>query len=139
MIKDDCIFCKLANGVFPTNMIYEDEDFAVILDAAPAAKGHALIIPKQHSDNLYELPDETAAKLMPLAKKIALAEKKVLNCDGVNVLQNNELAAGQSVFHLHVHVIPRKAKDNMGLLWKPGKPKDEEQKEICKTLAEALQ
>ena len=71
MIKDDCIFCKLANGVFPTNMIYEDEDFAVILDAAPAAKGHALIIPKQHSDNLYELPDETAAKLMPLAKKIS--------------------------------------------------------------------
>ena len=138
MIKDDCIFCKLANGVFPTNMIYEDEDFAVILDAAPAAIGHALIIPKQHSDNLYELPEETAAKVMPLAKKIALAQKQALDCDGVNVLQNNELAAGQSVFHFHVHVIPRKTKDNMGLLWKPGKPKDEEQIEICKALNAAL-
>ena len=73
MIKDDCIFCKLANGVFPTNKIYEDDDFTVILDASPANKGHALILPKQHADNLFELSDETAAKVMPLAKKIAAA------------------------------------------------------------------
>ena len=107
MTKDDCIFCKLANGVFATNMIYEDADFAVILDAAPAARGHALIIPKQHSDNLYELPEETAAKALPLAKKIAIAMKDTFHCDGVNVLQNNELAAGQTVFHFHTHIIPR--------------------------------
>ena len=138
MTKDDCIFCKLANGVFPTNMIYEDDDFAVILDAAPAARGHALIIPKQHSDNLYELPDETAAKVMPLARKIASAMKKTFNCDGVNVLQNNELAAGQTVFHFHTHVIPRFKGDKLGLTWKQGKPTDAEQAETCALLKEAL-
>lgn len=139
MIKDDCIFCKLANGVFPTNKIYEDDDFTVILDAAPAAKGHALILPKQHADNLYELSDETAAKVLPVAKKIAVAMKKTFNCDGVNVQQNNEAAAGQSVFHFHVHVIPRFKKDGISLLWKPGKPSDEEQAETCKLLRDALQ
>ena len=138
MTKDDCIFCKLANGVFPTNMIYEDDDFAVILDAAPAARGHALIIPKQHSDNLYELPDETAAKVMPLARKIASTMKKTFNCDGVNVLQNNELAAGQTVFHFHTHVIPRFNGDKLGLTWKQGKPTDAEQAETCALLKEAL-
>ena len=138
MIKDDCIFCKLANGVFPTNKIYEDEDFTVILDAAPASRGHALILPKQHSDNLYELPDETAARVLPVAKKVAAAMKQALGCDGVNIVQNNELAAGQTVFHFHVHVIPRKTKDGVGLLWKPGNPTEDDQKETCQLLAEQL-
>ena len=70
MKKDDCIFCKLANGIIPTNSIYEDEDFNVILDMAPAAKGHALILPKEHADNLYELPEETAAKVLELTDRI---------------------------------------------------------------------
>ena len=108
-MKDDCIFCKLANGVIPTNMIYEDDDFAVIMDAAPVSRGHALIIPKEHADNLFELPDETGAKLIPLAKKLALKMKDTLGCDGLNVLQNNGLTAGQSVFHFHMHLIPRYA------------------------------
>ncbi len=107
MKKDDCIFCKLANGDIPTNMIYQDDDFAVIMDAAPVSKGHALILPREHADNLYELPDETASKLMPLAKKIASRMKERLNCDGLNILQNNGETAGQSVFHFHMHVIPR--------------------------------
>lgn len=106
-MKDDCIFCKLANGVFPTNMIYEDDDFAVIMDANPVSRGHALILPKEHADNLYELPDETAAKLIPLAKKLATNMKEKLGCDGLNVLQNNGETAGQSVFHFHMHLIPR--------------------------------
>lgn len=138
MIKDDCIFCKLANGVFPTNKIYEDDDFTVILDAAPASRGHALILPKQHCDNLYVLPDEIGAKVMPVAKKVASAMKKALSCDGVNVVQNNEPAAGQTVFHFHVHVIPRMEKDHMGLVWKPGKPTDAEQAETCRILSEAM-
>ena len=138
MVKEDCIFCKLANGVFPTNMIYEDDDFAVILDAAPAARGHALIIPKQHSDNLYELPEETGARVMPLAKKIAVAMKETFHCDGVNVQQNNELAAGQTVFHFHTHIIPRFKDDKIALIWKPGKPSDEEQAETCQLLKKAL-
>ena len=78
MMKDDCIFCKLANGVFPTRSIYEDENFNVILDVAPATKGHALILPKQHADNLFELPEETAGKAFMLAKKMAQKMKEEL-------------------------------------------------------------
>jgi len=126
MTKDDCIYCKLANGVFPTNSIYEDENFNVILDVSPANRGHALILPKQHFDNIFEIDDETASKIMPLAKKIATAVKKVTGCDGVNVQQNNGTAAGQSVFHLHVHIIPRFDDDKFKLVWDPKSFSDEE-------------
>ena len=126
MIKDDCIFCKLANGVFPTNSIYEDDDFNAILDASPANRGHALILPKQHFDNLHTADDEVLAKVMPLAKKIAAAIKQVTGCDGVNIIQNNGPAAGQTVFHLHVHIIPRFDDDKFKLVWDPKSFSDEE-------------
>ena len=115
---DNCIFCKLANGDIPTNSIYEDEDFKVILDADPVSRGHALILPKQHYANLYELGDEEAAKIMPLAKKLAKKMTDVLGADGFNILQNNGEVAGQSVFHYHLHLIPRfkDAPNNQGLL-----------------------
>ena len=130
MKKDDCIFCKLANGIILTNSIYEDDDFKVILDASPAAKGHALILPKEHFDNLYETDDAVAEKILPLAKKIAKQMKEKLHCDGVNVLQNNEVAAGQTVFHLHVHLIPRTTGDDAILEWNHLELSDEEMKEI---------
>ena len=117
MIKDDCIFCKLANGVFPTNKIYEDDDFTVILDISPANLGHSLIIPKQHYDNLFELEDELAAKVMPLAKRIAAVIKEELGADGINTVQNNGIAAGQTVYHFHTHIIPRYDNDGVGLGW----------------------
>ncbi len=107
MKDSDCIFCKLANGDIPTNVIYEDDDFTVILDASPATKGHALILPKEHYANIYELPDDVAAKVMPLAKKLAAHMTDVLHCDGFNIVQNNGEVAGQTVFHFHVHLIPR--------------------------------
>ena len=135
MIKDDCIFCKLANGVFPTNKIYEDDDFTVILDAAPASRGHALILPKQHFDNLYVSDDEILAKLLPVAKKVANAMKKTFNCDGVNIVQNNEPAAGQTVFHLHVHAIPRFNDDNVGIGWPQNETDAYEQVKIASSLA----
>ena len=138
MIKDDCIFCKLANGVFPTNKIYEDDDFTVILDASPANKGHALILPKQHFDNLFEIEDEVSAKVLPVAKKVASALKEELGCDGINVVQNNGPAAGQTVFHFHVHVIPRYDSDNFDIGWPQGKPDDAEQAELASKLAERL-
>lgn len=118
MKKDDCIFCKLANGSIPTNTIYEDDMFAVILDAEPVSRGHALIIPKEHYDNLFELGDEEAERLVPLAKKIATKIKDYLRCDGFNLLQNNGETAGQSVFHFHMHLIPRykNAPNNSALL-----------------------
>lgn len=103
----DCIFCKLANGVLDTNTLYEDEDFRVIFDLSPATEGHVLIIPKEHYANIFELPEELASKVYVLAKKIAAALKEVTGCNGVNILQNNGEAAGQTVFHFHMHVIPR--------------------------------
>lgn len=125
-MKDDCIFCKLANGVIPTNSIYEDENFKVILDMGPATKGHALILPKEHADNLYELPDETAAKILPLAKKLALSMREKLHTDGLNVVQNNGEVAGQTVMHYHLHLIPRYQNDGQRILWKPTSPSAEE-------------
>ena len=122
MIKNDCIFCMIANGDLPTNTIYEDEDFRVIFDASPATLGHALILPKVHVANVYEIPDELQAKAYILAKKVAAALTEVFKADGVNILQNNNPAAGQSVFHFHIHVIPRKEGDGAMMSWKPGEP-----------------
>lgn len=138
MIKDDCIFCKLANGVFPTNKVYEDEDFTVILDASPANKGHSLILPKQHADNIYELSDETAAKVLPLAKKIAAAIIQATGCDGINIIQNNGTAAGQTVFHFHTHIIPRFDNDGVGVGWRQLTPDNEEQAKLADEIAQKL-
>ncbi len=136
MKKDDCIFCKLANGIIPTNSIYEDEDFNVILDAAPATKGHALILPKEHADNIYELPEETAAKVLVLAKKLATKMTEKLGCDGFNIVQNNGTVAGQTVFHFHMHLIPRYNDDGQKIAWEPQNVEAEELKNIKDILAE---
>lgn len=119
-------FCKLANGVFQTNSIYEDDKFNVILDLGPATRGHALILPKEHADNLYELPDETAAAAMILAKKLAKKMVDKLGADGLNVVQNNGEAAGQTVMHYHLHLIPRYKNDGQHILWEPTSPSSEE-------------
>ena len=97
MKKEDCIFCKIANGEIPSKTLYEDEDFRVILDLGPATRGHALILPKEHAANLYELPDETAAKAMILAKKMGARMVEKLHADGLNLVQNNGETAGQTV------------------------------------------
>ena len=93
----DCIFCKIANGEIPSASIYEDEDFNVILDLGPAKKGHALILTKKHYADLFELPEEEAKKAIVLAKKLLPAIKKGLNCDGIQLVQNNGAAAGQTL------------------------------------------
>ena len=129
-MKDDCIFCKLANGVCPTNSIYEDDDFNVILDLGPATKGHALILPKEHYANIYELPEEKAGKVMILAKKLATKMTERLGADGFNLVQNNGTCAGQTVFHFHVHLIPRYENDGQNMLWNPTSPSAEELVEI---------
>lgn len=116
-VDKECIFCKLAGGEIPTNAIYEDEDFKVIMDASPASKGHCIILPKTHARNLMELPDEYCSKIMLVAKKCSSVLMRVLHCDGINVLQNNGEAAGQTVFHLHVHLIPRYENDTVQIKW----------------------
>lgn len=127
---ENCIFCKIANGEIPAATLYEDEEFRVILDLGPASKGHALILPKIHAANIYELPDELAAKAMILAKKMATVMTEALHCDGFNVVQNNGETAGQTVFHFHMHLIPRYKNDGVGLTWVPGTLTDEDKEEI---------
>ena len=131
MKDDNCIFCKLANGDIPTNTIYEDEYFRVILDNSPATKGHALILPKQHYANMFEIDDEILGKAAKLAKKVITHEKEVLGCDGYNVLQNNGEVAGQTVFHFHMHLIPRYTGDQAIKEWDHQEYSDEEMKRIC--------
>ena len=127
---NDCIFCKIANGEIPSATLYEDADFRVILDLGPATKGHALILPKAHYADLTEIPEELAGKATGVAKKIVTAMKAALPCDGYNVVQNNGECAGQTVFHYHVHLIPRYKDDHAGIGWKPGELTDEVKNEI---------
>lgn len=136
MKKEDCIFCKIANGEIPSETLYEDGQFRVILDLGPAAKGHALVLPKEHADNLYELPDETVSAAFILAKKMAVKMKNKLQCDGFNVMQNNEPAAGQTVFHFHIHLIPRYTNDGQHIGWKAGHPSQEELEETRSRIAD---
>ena len=130
-MKDtNCIFCKIANGEIPSKTLYEDEDFRVILDLGPASKGHALILPKSHFKDLCDADPEAMAKILPLAGRLGKAMKESLNASGFNVVQNNGASAGQTVFHLHVHVIPRYDGGPEMVAWKPGK---EEAEELAKT------
>ena len=102
----DCIFCKIASGEIPSYTVYEDDQFRVIMDLSPVSPGHMLILPKGHYQDLYELPEELAAAAMRLAKRLAAAMQEALRPDGLNVMQNNGKAAGQTVMHYHLHLIP---------------------------------
>ena len=126
-MKDtNCIFCKIANGEIPSKALYEDDKFRVILDLGPASKGHALILPKEHYADLYELPEETAGEVMKLAKKMAAQMTQRLGCEGFNLVQNNGELAGQTVFHFHMHLIPRYRDDGQKIGWKPQEATQEE-------------
>ena len=116
-MKDNCIFCKIAAGEIPSYTIYEDDDFKAFMDISPASKGHTILIPKQHADNVFDLDETVASKLLPVAARIAKALKAELKCDGLNLLQNNGEAAGQTVFHFHMHLIPRYKVDKVVVKW----------------------
>ncbi len=132
----DCIFCRIIAGEIPSHTIYEDEEFQVILDASPAAKGHALILPKAHYADIYDIEEDVAARAMKLAKKLACHMTEALPCDGFNLVQNNREIAGQTVFHFHMHLIPRykDAKNNDILRWNHENFSPEEMREICDSL-----
>ena len=119
-MQDNCIFCKIIGGEIPAAILYEDEDFMAIMDIFPAAKGHTIIVAKRHVANLFELDDVTAAKALVLARKLANAIQAELNCDGMNLLQNNGEAAGQTIFHFHIHLIPRYHEDKVKMTWTHG-------------------
>ena len=136
MRDKDCIFCKIAAGEIPSRTIYEDEQFRVIMDISPATKGHALILPKEHYANLYEIPEEVAADAMKLAKKMATKMTAALQCDGFNLAQNNGEAAGQTVFHFHMHLLPRYKEDGNQekFAWNHLELSDKEVEEIYRKL-----
>ncbi len=132
---DDCIFCKIANGDIPSATIYEDRNVRVILDIAPAAKGHAIMIPKTHMADIFDADAETISKISAAIPMVASAIKKELGCDGINILQNNGAAAGQTVNHLHIHFIPRYNNDNVKIGWEQGSYADGEAAELAKKIA----
>lgn len=130
-MKDaNCIFCKIANGEISSKTLYEDDNFRVILDLGPATKGHALILPKEHYPNLYELPEELAGEAMKVAKKEMVKMTERLGCEGFNLIQNNGDMAGQTVFHFHMHMIPRYQADGQKIGWKPMEVSQEELEEV---------
>ncbi|WP_408009510.1 HIT family protein [Pseudalkalibacillus sp. A8] len=117
---EDCIFCKIIDGDIPASKVYEDEHVLAFLDISQVTKGHTLVIPKEHHKNLYELPSEAAEKVFSVVPKIANSIKERFQPIGLNLLNNNEEPAGQSVFHYHVHILPRYGDgDGFGAVWNP--------------------
>ena len=105
--KDDCLFCKIVRGDIPSYRVYEDGDFLAFLDRFPRGMGHTLIVPKEHFDDLFDLPPELAGRLLPLAQRLAGRIKEATGCEGLNLVQNNGEASGQEVGHFHLHLVPR--------------------------------
>lgn len=133
---NNCIFCKIANGEVSAETLYEDEKFRVILDQGSATKGHALILPKDHYADLFELPEETAGEVMKLAKRMMIKMRDKLGCEGFNLVQNNGDLAGQTVFHFHLHLIPRYRADRQTIAWKPQEVTPEELAEVRKQIVD---
>ncbi|MGM0826732.1 MAG: HIT family protein [Bacillota bacterium] len=133
----DCIFCKIIDGEIPAMKVYEDEHVLAFLDISQVTKGHTLLIPKVHKENIYELTPDIASHLFSVAPKIAESIKAEFNPVGMNLLSNAGEAAGQSVFHFHMHFIPRYGQgDGFGAVWKTHN--DEYTQEELKSIAEAI-
>ncbi len=138
-MQDNCIFCKIIKGEIPSASLYEDADFKAIMDISPAAKGHVIILSKRHAANLYELDDETASRAILVARKLAKAIAEELQCDGINLLQNNGEAAGQTIFHFHIHLIPRYRGDQVRMTWVHGAYEEGEAAALAATIAGRIQ
>ena len=137
-MKQGCLFCNIAHGVMESATLFENSDFRVILDRFPGAKGHTLILTKEHYENIYELDAETASKMFALATIVAKALKKILHCDGMNILQNNGKIAGQTVNHFHLHLIPRFENDEINISWKTIDFSESELVDIAKQISKEI-
>jgi histidine triad (HIT) family protein len=126
----NCIFCKIIKKEIPSDIVYEDENFIAFLDINPINKGHTLVVPKEHSTNLYDMSDKIAKEIFPLIKKLATAIKKAVGAEGINIGMNNEAAAGQLVMHSHIHIMPRFKGD--GLRHWPGKKLEKDEMQALK-------
>lgn len=121
-MSSDCIFCKIIAGEIPSFRIYEDDDTFAFMDINPANEGHALVIPREHSADVHGISDAAVSSTVVTAKKVAAAIEKTLSPGGINLVQANGPAAAQSVFHFHMHVLPRREGDELKLNWglRPG-------------------
>ena len=133
MADDDCIFCKIVAGEIPAQKLDENEQAIAFMDINPWTRGHALVIPKEHTRNLLDAPREALASTIEMAQQVATRQRDRLDCDGVNLLSSAEPAAWQTVFHYHLHVIPRYEDDPLQL---PGRPMEVEQDELAKVADE---
>ena len=134
-MQNDCLFCKIIAGEIPAHKVYEDGLFLAIMDAFPTTRGHVLILPKTHAQDLYDLPAETAAAILPLAQKLAARIKAAFEPNGLNIIQNNGAAAGQAIFHYHMHLIPRWEGDGAV---RQGKPLQVAPEELAKQAVEMV-
>lgn len=136
----DCIFCKIINNEIPSAKVFENEHVFAFLDLGQVTKGHTLVIPKVHQKNVYELSEDVAQNLFAAVPKVARAIKKQFDPKGLNLLNNNGELAGQSVFHYHLHIIPRYGKgDGFGVVWKTHEYSQEELENIAKTIAKRIE
>jgi histidine triad (HIT) family protein len=132
-MTDDCIFCKIVAGEVPSEIVQEDEHTVAFMDLNPWTRGHALVVPRNHSRNLYDAPEEDLRRASVAAKRLSLTMRDRLRCDGANLLICCEPAAWQTVFHLHIHVIPRYDDDPLQL---PVRPRQAEGEELARVAAE---
>lgn len=133
----DCIFCKIIKKEIPADVIYENENCLAFLDITPINPGHVLLIPKKHYENLYDLPDKELTQLAPIIKKLAIAVKKGVNADGINIGMNNERPAGQLVPHAHFHIMPRFLSDGYRH-WRGAPYKEGESSQIAEKIKNFL-
>ena len=134
---EDCLFCKIIKGEIPCNKIYENDKVFAFLDIAPVNKGHALVIPKEHHKDLLDMPDDILAEVAIISKKVAKAVIEATNADGFNIGKNNGKAAGQVIFHSHMHIIPRFENDGFKH-WPQGKYEEGEAEKILESIKEKL-
>ncbi len=135
---EHCVFCKIVNGQIDSAKVYEDEDTLAFLDINPFTKGHCLVIPKQHSENIFDIDEETLKKVTVVTKHISKKIKNVLRADGIRISQSNGREAGQAIFHFHLHIIPRYKNDGVSMsetiTTHPPKADSEELKKLAETI-----
>jgi histidine triad (HIT) family protein len=128
---EDCIFCKVLAGEIPSERVYEDDHAVAVMDINPWTRGHAVVIPRKHAADVFEIDDDELEHVIVAAKRLATKMRDTLGCDGINLLQSNGRAAWQTIFHLHFHVIPRYDGDPLELPTRPQPAKPEELAEVA--------
>ena len=137
-MADDCIFCKIVRGEIPSSNVYTNDKVIAFLDVNPVNKGHVLIVPKEHYETLLDIPDNIVKELLVIAKRIGKSARKALKAGGFNVGMNNFPAAGQVVFHSHIHIVPRFKDDGLKIKWPHTKYKEGEMKEYAEKVKKFL-